>query len=308
MPAIELLEDLFFIERGYLNANHFVYRAQQPILIDTGYLADFSTTKALITRLGVDLSGVQLIVNTHSHCDHIGGNRIIQELSGCDIAIHKVGKYFSDNRDDWSTWWRYFDQEADFFTCTIALDDGDSLAIGPYDFQVIYTPGHAADGLALYNPRHKILISSDALWGQDSPIFVLRVEGSRALFEALASLDRLDGLAVDIAYPGHGPPFTDIKAAIGRARQRLAGYIANRKKLGVDIFKRMVIYDLLMYQGVEESAFFERLVQTAWFKENVDFHFNHHNYEAIYNQTMTSLYQRGVIEQKDGKLFTTVKP
>jgi len=96
----EILEDLFFIERGYLNANHFVYRSKSPILIDTGYISDFNETERLMTRLGVNISDVSLIINTHTHCDHIGGNKIIQEKSGCEVALHKVGKYFIDTQDD----------------------------------------------------------------------------------------------------------------------------------------------------------------------------------------------------------------
>jgi len=30
IPDHEILEDLFFIERGYLNGNHFVYRSNSP--------------------------------------------------------------------------------------------------------------------------------------------------------------------------------------------------------------------------------------------------------------------------------------
>jgi hypothetical protein len=30
IPHQEILEDLLFIERGYLNANHFVYRGDPP--------------------------------------------------------------------------------------------------------------------------------------------------------------------------------------------------------------------------------------------------------------------------------------
>jgi len=36
--VIEIMKDLFFVERGYLNGNHFVYRGTKPVLIDTGYL------------------------------------------------------------------------------------------------------------------------------------------------------------------------------------------------------------------------------------------------------------------------------
>jgi len=153
MSALEIMKDLFFIERGYLNSNHFVYRSKEPILIDTAYISDFEITERLISDLGVDLSRTRLIINTHTHCDHIGGNRTIQERSGCDIALHKIGKYFIDTRDDWSTWWRYYSQDAAFFHCTLALEDGDVIAVGPHEFRVIHTPGHASDGIVLYGDK-----------------------------------------------------------------------------------------------------------------------------------------------------------
>ena len=143
MFPTEIIDDLFFIERGYLSGNHFVYRSRSPILIDTGYISQFTETERLLSGLGVNLTDVSLIMNTHTHCDHIGGNYLIQKKSGCDIALHKVGKHFIDTKDDWSTWWRYYNQEAAFFKCTQTLEDGDTVAIGPHKFQIIYTPGHA---------------------------------------------------------------------------------------------------------------------------------------------------------------------
>ena len=88
MKTVEIMENLFFIQRGYLNANHFVYRSEQPVLIDTAYIADFRTTEELIKRLGVDLTGTTLIVNTHCHCDHIAERSNLIDLS-------HAGKRFS---------------------------------------------------------------------------------------------------------------------------------------------------------------------------------------------------------------------
>ena len=58
MPENEILKDLFFIERGFLNGNHFVYRSDAPILIDTAYISDFNETEKSITRLGANLAAV----------------------------------------------------------------------------------------------------------------------------------------------------------------------------------------------------------------------------------------------------------
>ncbi|MBM3302768.1 MAG: MBL fold metallo-hydrolase, partial [Deltaproteobacteria bacterium] len=204
MQPIEIMEDLFFIQRGFLNGNHFVYKSEDPILIDTAYIGDFDETERLVTILGVDLSRTRLIVSTHSHCDHIGGNRLIQDRSSCDIAMHRIGKHFIDTRDDWATWWRYFDQEAQFFKCPKVLEDGDLIHVGPHEFEVIHTPGHASDGIVLYNRQHKVLLSSDTLWESDMAVMLVRVEGSGACFSMMRSLERLASLDVQVVYPGHG--------------------------------------------------------------------------------------------------------
>lgn len=306
MSICEIMEDLFFIERGYLNGNHFVYRSKEPILIDTAYVSDFNETERLITGLGVNLSDISLIINTHCHCDHVGGNKIIQEKSGCDIALHKVGKYFIDTRDDWSTWWKYYNQKADFFTCTKTVKDGNVLSIGPHEFQVIYTPGHASDGIVLYNRKEKVLISSDTLWENDMAVVTIRVEGSRALFSWQESLEKLEALDVKIVYPGHGKPFTDMQKAISKSKKAIESYM-NNKEIGTDLLKKIIVYTLLMNKTVEEETFFPQLMGTYWFRETVDLYFNS-EYQAKYNEIMNGLFQRGIIKRKDGKLFTTVKP
>jgi len=303
----EILKDLFFIERGYLNGNHFVYRSKAPILIDTGYISDFNETAILITGLGVNLSDVSLIINTHTHCDHIGGNKIIQQKSGCDIALHKAGKYFIDSRDDWSTWWRYYNQEADFFKCTQTLKDGEIIAIGPHKFQVIYTPGHASDGIVLYNSQEKILISSDTLWESDMAVMTLRVEGSMALFHMRESLQKLESLDVKIVYPGHGKPFSDMKKAISKSKKTIEKYLLHRDAIGDDLIKKIIVYTLLMKKTIKQNILFPYLMDTYWFKETVDLYFNG-EYETKYNEIINTFLEKRIVKRKNGDLFTTIKP
>jgi glyoxylase-like metal-dependent hydrolase (beta-lactamase superfamily II) len=307
MENSEILKDLFFIERGFLSGNHFVFRSKDPVLIDTGYISGFHQTEKLISGLGVNLADVSLIISTHTHCDHIGGNQIIQQQSGCDIALHKVGKHYIDTRDDWSTWWRYYNQEADFFNCTRALEDGEMITFGPHEFQVIYTPGHASDGIVLYNRREKLLISSDTLWESDMAVMTLRVEGSTALFHMQQSLQKLEALDVKIVYPGHGKPFTDMKKALSKCSKKIEHYLMHRDTIGEDLIKKIIVYTLLMKKRIRETIFFPYLMETHWFKETVDLYFNS-EYEEKYTETMNTFFKKGIIKQKNGDLFTTVKP
>ena len=137
---------------------------------------------------------------------------------------------------------------------------------------------------------------------------VTRVEGSRALFDMQVSLDKLSTLDVKIAYPGHGSPFTDIKEAIARAKQRIETFIENKEKLGTDLIKKIMVYTLLEHKAISEKTFFIHLMNTYWFKESVDYHFGNSRYEKIYNEILSDLYQRGIIQRQNGKLITTVKP
>ena len=307
MAKTEILKDLFFIERGFLNGNHFVYRSDSPVLIDTGYISGFAETEKLIAQLGVKLSDISLIISTHTHCDHIGGNNRIQQNSGCEIALHKVGKYFIDSRDDWSTWWRYYNQEAEFFNCTQALEGGGIITLGPHKFQIIYTPGHASDGIVLYNRKEKILISSDTLWQTDMAVMTLRVEGSRALFHMQESLQKIENLEVQMVYPGHGKPFQDMKKAILKSRKKIEHFLQNPTAIGDDLLKKIIVYTLMMKKGMKADTLFDYLMNTYWFKETVDLYFNG-KYEAKYDEIINSFLGRGIVKQENNNLFTTVKP
>jgi hydroxyacylglutathione hydrolase len=307
MSAVEIMKNLFFIERGYLNGNHFVYRSKRPILIDTGYTADFDVTEHLIKEIGVNLFDTDWIISTHTHTDHIGGNKMIQDRSGCGIALHKVGKHFMDTKDDWATWWRYYNQEADFFNCTRALEDGDLIHIGPHEFQVFYAPGHASDGIVLYNSTARALISGDALWENDMPTITMRVEGSTCLFHVMESLERLESLDVDVVYPGHGRPFNDIKGAISKSRLKVRDYMNHKEKTGAELLKKITIYTILMHRSVDEEGFFKHLMGTIWFRETIDLFFNG-EYEDKYNEIMNDFLRRRIVIRKNGRLVTAVKP
>lgn len=302
----EIAQNLFFVERGWLNANHFVFNGTKKVLIDTAYISDFEDTENFIRDLGVDLREVNLIVGTHSHCDHIGGNRKIQDLSECKIAMHKIEKSFMDSGDDWATWWRYYDQEAEFFQVDISLEEGNHIFLDELKLEVIHTPGHGAGMIALYSPEEKFLISSDAVWDGDLGVLTIRVEGSIAPFLALDSLEKLSTLEVDRIYPGHGPPIGDPKAAIQRCRKKLEGFLRDPSRIGRDQLRKIFIYTLLMKGGFPVHEFFDYLMKTHWYRETVDLFFGG-SYERTFEQTMEALMGKGVIHREGERYQASVK-
>jgi glyoxylase-like metal-dependent hydrolase (beta-lactamase superfamily II) len=304
--ALEIADGFYFFERGWLNANHFAYVGEEVVLIDTGYLPSFAHTVKLLGEAGVSIDRVRRIVSTHSHCDHIGGNAKIQAATGCRITMHPIQKRIIDDRDDWATWARYYEHEAEFFRVDDTIQEGDELVLGPLRFQVFHVPGHAPGMLAFYEPRRKILLSSDAVWDGDVGVLNTHVDGTIAPWLALDSARRLAVLDVQAIYPGHGPFIADPRRAFGRAIQKIERLIEDRQALGWDQLKKMLLYFLLMRGSVREADLFPRLMATPWFQDPIRRYLGG-DAQACYGQVMDEFLQRGLVALADGAYRCTLQ-
>ncbi len=307
MSAFQITENFYFIERGYLNSNQFLFRGERPVLIDTGYITHLDHTRALVSALGVDPRNVALILTTHCHCDHVGGNRFFQEQSGCEVALHPLGKRWMDSHDDWNPWWRYFDQQAVFFDATRGIEDGEKIAIGKREWEAIYAPGHARDLIVLYNRDDRVLISSDALMENDTPPLVPAVEGEDCLENALYSLEKIEELDVRLVFPGHGSPFEDVKTALARARKCIERYREKPEEMGREIIKKAIIFQLLIRGRASEQSFSSLITGSPWYRDLCERYLGGER-EAVYQEIMGDFLGRGIVFRKNGMLGTVVKP
>ena len=62
-----------------------------------------------------------------------------------------------------------------------------------------------------------------------------------------------------------------------------------------------------MKKRIIETTFFPYLMENNWFKETVALYFNS-EYEAKYTEIMNTFFKKGIIKQKNGDLYTAVKP
>ncbi|MBV8912066.1 MAG: MBL fold metallo-hydrolase, partial [Acetobacteraceae bacterium] len=75
-----------FFKRAYPSANSVLLTGHRPVLVDTGFGSDATELLAWLKRQGAPPEEVSLVVNTHSHCDHSGGNHAFQQRFGTTVA------------------------------------------------------------------------------------------------------------------------------------------------------------------------------------------------------------------------------
>lgn len=87
MQLIKLSNNTYYIEN---NTNIGIYKLNDRdiILIDSGI--DESVGKKILKITEENNFNIVAIINTHSHADHIGGNKIIQNKTNCKIYSNNI--------------------------------------------------------------------------------------------------------------------------------------------------------------------------------------------------------------------------
>lgn len=140
----------------------------------------------------------------------------------------------------------------------VRLSDGESIRIGEDDWTVVVGSGHSPEHVCLWRRSDGVFISGDQILPRiSSNVSVWPTEPEQdPLGDWLASLDRLERTLPDevLVLPGHGDPFTGVKARIAALRrghltslERLERALASPRR-AVDVFAS------LFARPVDENA------------------------------------------------------
>lgn len=170
-------------------------------LVDSGFVAHAQQTAAWV-RSHTDQLAV--VVNTHWHSDHVGGNALLQ-AAGARIAPSVLDAAALADLDPGCCQAEYLDQPVPQYTVDEPLTDGQAMLMGDAEWQVIGTPGHTHGHLSFWQPDLGLLILGDAMSDYDVGWVNIAVDGPDTAATALASLHRLSDLHPKVILPAHGP-------------------------------------------------------------------------------------------------------
>jgi hydroxyacylglutathione hydrolase len=144
-------------------------------------------------------------INTHCHIDHILGNDFIAETFGIFPEYHEESVPFFLSAKEIGSSFGYSIEK--FPDPERFIQGGDRITFGTTTLKVLYTPGHAAGSVCLYNESEGYVITGDVLF-KDT---IGRTDLPTGNFNALMSSirERLFSLPEEtIVYAGHGPDST----------------------------------------------------------------------------------------------------
>jgi glyoxylase-like metal-dependent hydrolase (beta-lactamase superfamily II) len=194
--------------------SYLILGKKRAILFDTGMgIASIRKVTAKLTKLPI------MVVNSHTHFDHTGGNAEFSDIADEDTA------YSRDNARGQSN---AYSRDAlspericgllppgvkrDAYAIrpwhiTHWLHDGEKFALGERTLEVVFTPGHTPDSLMLLDRENGLLFTGDTFY--PGPIYLFTPETDFAAYAR--SVARIAALAsqLKVLLPAHNVPLAE---------------------------------------------------------------------------------------------------
>jgi glyoxylase-like metal-dependent hydrolase (beta-lactamase superfamily II) len=261
-----LPSNITLFERGWLSSNNILIdSAEGSALIDSGYVTHSAQTLALLDD-ALEGENLDVLVNTHLHSDHCGGNAALQKAYPGMTTFIPPG--LSEHVRTWNAQALTYaptGQSCPQFGFDAVLVPDTEIRLGGMQWQIHAAPGHDPHSVVLFEPESRLLISADALWERGFGVVFPELEGVDA-FEAVGkTIDLIESLKPLMVIPGHGPAFSEVAPAIAVARERLAGFVNNPGKHINYAAKVLVKFRLLEVQSVKLSTLVAWAQATPYF-------------------------------------------
>jgi len=195
----------------------FKYFETGPLLVNCYIIGDENTKEAVVIDPGGDVERIlsaleedslncKMIINTHCHFDHIGGNKGLKEATGAPIYIHPLEKELLTKMGSLAMSFGVPVEDSpppDGF-----LEEGDVIKVGgEIELEVLHTPGHSPGHISLYLRGKKMAVVGDVLFRFSVGRTDFPGGSHRQLIQSIKT--KLYPLGDDCEiYPGHGPPTT----------------------------------------------------------------------------------------------------
>lgn len=203
---MEISIDAIVVPPLYSNCYIVSNEAGDCVVVDPG--GEVDEIMAVLDERGLKPG---LILNTHGHIDHIGGNAELRRRTGAKIGIHSIDAPMLGSSmlcgADWTDI-PYEEHKEDFL-----YTEGEVITQGDLKFKVLFTPGHSPGSCCFYIEDKGVLLAGDLVFMDAVGRWDLPGGDKATLFDSLKN--KFLALPDDVTVlPGHGAATT-----VGRERR-----------------------------------------------------------------------------------------
>ena len=265
MPVPHLPDGMHVLERGWLSANNILFtNGDETLMVDSGYCTHSAQTLSLVESV-LGPRPLDILVNTHLHSDHCGGNWALQRRYPAMATLIPPG-HAAEVRDWDAVALSYLPtgQLCPQFQFSKTLQPGTSIQFGATRWEIHAAAGHDPHSVVFFEPIAKILISADALWENGFGVVFPELEGATAFLEVDATLDLIERLSPCIVVPGHGQVFFYSHHHLELSRRRLDAFIKNPARHAHHAAKVLLKFKLLEVQRQPFQKFVQWGIDTPY--------------------------------------------
>jgi glyoxylase-like metal-dependent hydrolase (beta-lactamase superfamily II) len=254
-------------------------------LVDTGHVCEESVER-LRAALKDRLAGVERVVLTHPHIDHVGGSLTVDAVTdlphvvyeGAGDLVRQYDDYLVEAREEMAALSSglydgepepddvYFPTDLDYATDEVTFErvvgHGDTVRVGPYECRALHTPGHSHQHMALHHEPSGVALSGDIV-STNGHFMYGPVHWD--IGEYKTGLRRLREADPDLLLPGHGDPMDDpaarVEDALEKARRAEQAILAAVEEYGALASHELAVEAL---NATEETVSFLANVASAY--------------------------------------------
>lgn len=169
---------------------------QKALLIDTVFPAEARAVKSDLEENGIQ---VDTIVLSHYHPDHTAGCTVFPN-SRIFASVN-----YADNLENCKRWKPGFT----FVPATNLINDGDTLAYGPFQLTFCHSPGHSACGIITRIDGDVAHVGDLLMFDSSGKITIPYIAMTGSYSQHIASLESIKSMDIDTMLIPHGKVLTD---------------------------------------------------------------------------------------------------
>ena len=269
--------------------NSYLILGEPLTLVDAGINTPEGQNALLLGLEEADVSpeAVERILITHAHPDHYGLVGFLQDRSGATVyfprreiarvrdrqMLFEVGRLLLEAGMPLELLFKMDQQRKKGpkpgidHDEVVPIDEGETFSItterGEIELVTLHMPGHTGGHVVFHDVSSGTLFAGDQLLPEVSPNPLLEPsldeprQRRRSLKEYLVSLERMRGLGLKLAYPGHGDPVADPGALIDatiehhlKRKVQVAGFLGSEPKtvyeIAAEVYPEVKGYDVFL--------------------------------------------------------------